>query len=135
MFNEFFRLGLDAKTFTDIVNASTGRCWSSECNHPVPGVSEKTPANNDYKGGFSTELITKVALSRYKMNRFDINLLIFVLCFVRQDLGLASNVAVSSDTPIPLGAAAHQIYRTLKTIGLGNKDFSVVYEFLKNKNA
>lgn len=52
--------------------------------------------------------------------------------FMKQDLGLASQVAISSNTPIPLGAAAHQIYRTLKAKGLGNKDFSYVYEFLKN---
>lgn len=41
-------------------------------------------------------------------------------------------VAAANDTPIPLGAAAHQIYRTLKAHGLGDKDFSVVYEFLRN---
>lgn len=103
----FCRLGLDAKTFNDIVNSSTGRCWSSEIYNPVPGICEKAPANNEYKGGFSTELITK-------------------------DLGLASNVAVASNTPIPMGAAAHQLYRTLQAKGLGNKDFSIVYEFLKN---
>lgn len=55
-----FRLGLDPKTFNDIINSSTGRCWSSEVNNPVPGMSANCPANNDYKGGFSTALITKV---------------------------------------------------------------------------
>lgn len=30
------------------------------------------------------------------------------------------------------GANAHQIYRTLQAKGLGNKDFSYVYEYLKN---
>lgn len=105
--NLAIRLGLDAKTFNEIVNSSTGRCWSSEIYNPVPGICMKAPANNDYKGGFSTELITK-------------------------DLGLASTVAVASDTPIPMGAVAHQLYRTLQAKGLGNKDFSIVYEFLKN---
>lgn len=55
-----FRLGLDPKTFCDIINSSTGRCWSSEVYNPVPGMSPNAPANNDYKGGFSTSLITKV---------------------------------------------------------------------------
>lgn len=59
-YHKQIRLGLDPKTFTDIVNASTGRCWSSECNHPVPGISDKVPANNDYQGGFSSALIAKV---------------------------------------------------------------------------
>lgn len=106
--NLAIRLGLDPKVFMEILNSSTGRCWSSEAYNPVPGLVPTAPANNDYKGGFSTALITK-------------------------DLGLASGVATASNTPIPLGAMAHQIYRTLKSKGLGNKDFSVFYEFLKNE--
>ncbi|XP_055920381.1 probable 3-hydroxyisobutyrate dehydrogenase, mitochondrial [Eupeodes corollae] len=106
--NLAIRLGLDPKTFADIINSSTGRCWSTEVYNPVPGVVPTAPANNEYKGGFSTDLITK-------------------------DLGLASGVATSSNTPIPMGAMAHQIYRTLKAHGLGNKDFSVVYDFMKNE--
>lgn len=93
--------------FMEIVNSSTGRCWSSEVYNPVPGLVPTAPANRDYAGGFSTDLITK-------------------------DLGLASGVATASNSPIPLGSMAHQIYRTLKSRGLGDKDFSVVYEFLKN---
>lgn len=105
--NLAIRLGLNPQTFAEIINSSTGRCWASEVYNPVPGVTPTAPANNDYKGGFSTDLITK-------------------------DLGLASGVATASNTPIPLGAMAHQIYRTLKAHGLGNKDFSVVYDFMKN---
>jgi len=106
--NLAIRLGLDAQTFADIINSSTGRCWSSEMYNPVPGIVKTAPANFGYSGGFSTDLITK-------------------------DLGLASGVATVSNTPIPMGALAHQIYRTLKSKGLGNKDFSVVYEFMKNE--
>ena len=105
--NLAIRLGLDPKTFADIINSSTGRCWASEVYNPVPGVVPTAPANNEYRGGFSTDLITK-------------------------DLGLASGVATASNTPIPMGALAHQVYRTLKGQGLGNKDFSVVYDFMKN---
>lgn len=105
--NLAIRLGLNPQTFAEIINSSTGRCWASEVYNPVPGVTPTAPANNDYKGGFSTDLITK-------------------------DLGLASGVATASNTPIPMGAMAHQIYRTLKSNGLGNKDFSVVYDFMKN---
>jgi len=102
------RLGLDAKVFSDIINSSTGRCWSSEIYNPVPGICSNAPCNRDYAGGFSTALITK-------------------------DLGLAAGIATASNTPIPLGAAAHQIYRTLQCKGLGNKDFSYVYEYLKEQ--
>jgi len=106
--NLAIRLGLNPNTFADIINSSTGRCWASEVYNPVPGVTPTAPANKGYAGGFSTDLITK-------------------------DLGLASGVATASNTPIPLGAMAHQIYRTLKSQGLGNKDFSVVYDFMKNE--
>lgn len=48
-----------------------------------------------------------------------------------KDLGLAQSAATRSGTPIPLGSLAHQIYRTLMTRGLNDKDFSIVYQFLK----
>lgn len=106
--NLAIRLGLDAKVFSDIINASTGRCWASEINNPVPGVIPTAPAGKGYAGGFATGLITK-------------------------DLGIASAVATTSNTPIPLGALTHQIYRTLMAKGMANKDFSVVYELIKNE--
>lgn len=106
--NLAIRLGLDPKVFNDIINVSTGRSWSSEVNNPVPGLSPGTPPSKGYEGGFATQLITK-------------------------DLGLASSVATNSNSPIPLGALSHQIYRTLMAKGLGGKDFSVVYDFIKNE--
>lgn len=60
-FIHIYRLGLDPNVFNDIINSSTGRCWSSEIYNPVPGLCPNAPANNEYKGGFSTELITKVS--------------------------------------------------------------------------
>lgn len=106
--NLAIRLGLDPKVFMEILNSSTGRCWSSEVYNPVPGLIETAPAGKGYAGGFSTDLITK-------------------------DLGLATGVATASNTPILFGAMAHNVYRTLKAKGLGNKDFSVVYDFMKNE--
>jgi 3-hydroxyisobutyrate dehydrogenase len=43
--------------------------------------------------------------------------------------------ATVSNSPIPLGALSHQIYRTMMAKGLGNKDFSVIYEFIKNEQS
>lgn len=106
--NLAIRLGLDPKVFNEIINVSTGRTWASEVNNPVPGLSPGTPPSNEYKGGFSTALITK-------------------------DLGLAASVATASNSPIMLGGVAHSVYRLLCTHDLGNKDFSVVYDFIKNK--
>ncbi|KAK4884149.1 hypothetical protein RN001_000420 [Aquatica leii] len=103
------KMGLDVKTLAKVVNTSTGRCWSSDTYNPVPGIMENVPAADNYNGGFQTQLIAK-------------------------DLALASNVAVSCGAPIPLGSAAHQIYRTMAAYGLGNKDFSSVYKFLQGQS-
>lgn len=71
--NLAIRLGLDPKVFNEIINVSTGRCWASEVNNPVPGLNPGTPPSNDYKGGFSTALITKdlglaSSVGEYKFN-------------------------------------------------------------------
>lgn len=55
------RLGLEPKLLAKILNTSSGRCWSSEVYNPVPGVLEGVPASNNYQGGFSTALMTKVS--------------------------------------------------------------------------
>lgn len=106
--NLAIRLGLDPKQFMEIINSSTGRCWASEVNIPVPGLQPNAPSSKNYDGGFQTGLITK-------------------------DLGLASAVATASNSPIPMGAMAHQIYRQLMAHGKSDRDFSVVYDFLKNQ--
>ena len=43
-----------------VINSSSGRCWSCEVYNPCPGVVEGVPSGNDYKGGFATALMTKV---------------------------------------------------------------------------
>ncbi|KAK0157381.1 hypothetical protein PV328_011129 [Microctonus aethiopoides] len=101
------RLGLDPKVMLSILNTSTGRCWSSEIYPPIPGVIDTVPSSNNYQGGFMTSLMTK-------------------------DLGLAQSAATRSNTAIPLGSLAHQIYRILMSHGHEQKDFSVVYQYFKN---
>jgi len=99
-------MGLDPKLLSGILNTSTGRCWSSDTYNPVPGVMENVPSANDYKGGFGTALIAK-------------------------DLGLASASATKTGSSIPLGSLSHQLYRLMSTQGYGGKDFSFIYQFLK----
>lgn len=43
-----------------IINVSSGQCWVSKLNNPVPGVTPGAPANNGYEGGFAIELCRKV---------------------------------------------------------------------------
>ncbi|KAL3285728.1 hypothetical protein HHI36_000256 [Cryptolaemus montrouzieri] len=102
------KAGLDPKVLHEIVNVSTGRCWSSETYSPVPNLLPNVPSSNDYKGGFNIRLMSK-------------------------DLALAERTAVNSETSVPLAATAHQIYRALISNGYGDKDFSVIYKFLSGK--
>ncbi|PIK62155.1 putative 3-hydroxyisobutyrate dehydrogenase, mitochondrial-like [Apostichopus japonicus] len=104
------RLGLDAKILAGILNTSSGRSWASEVYNPVPGVLEGVPSSNNYKGGFATALMTK-------------------------DLGLAQNAATTTKSPIPMGSLAHQLYRILCNKGYAMKDFSSVYEYLKDEGS
>lgn len=101
------RNGLNAKLMTEILNISSGRTWVSEGYNPVPGIGdEKTPSNNNYQGGFRSELLTK-------------------------DLTLAQLVAVQSQSPSPMGSLALQYYRAMMNNGGAEMDFSGIYQFLK----
>ncbi|KAG9328210.1 hypothetical protein JZ751_015830 [Albula glossodonta] len=104
------RLGLDPKLLTQVLNMSSGRCWSSDTYNPVPGVMEGVPSANNYLGGFGTMLMAK-------------------------DLGLAQSTATDTKTPIPLGSLAHQLYRTMCARGYANKDFSSIFQFLREEES
>lgn len=49
-----------------------------------------------------------------------------------KDLGLAQAVANRTQTPVFLGSLAHQIYLSVIAKGYADKDFSVIYQFLKD---
>ncbi|KAJ5718491.1 hypothetical protein N7488_004137 [Penicillium malachiteum] len=102
------RWGLDPKSLADMINASTGRCWPSEVNNPVPGVVETAPASRGYQGGFGVSLMHK-------------------------DLRLALTAAEKSDTPLELGNKAREVYGAVEEAHRG-KDFSVVYQWLQEKS-
>ena len=52
-------LGLDLKTFNDLINVSSGRSWVTEINNPVPDLNESSPSSKNYSGGFSSRLLLK----------------------------------------------------------------------------
>ncbi|XP_043590174.1 3-hydroxyisobutyrate dehydrogenase, mitochondrial isoform X2 [Bombus pyrosoma] len=105
-FNLGQKLGLDPKVLANIVNSSSGRCWSSELYNPVPGILDNVPSSKNYEGGFGVTLMAK-------------------------DLGLVQAAAAKVEASIPFGSLAHQIYRTIIAQGFTKKDFSFVYQFLK----
>ncbi|KAF4614840.1 hypothetical protein D9613_002890 [Agrocybe pediades] len=106
------RLGLDPAVLASVINSSTGGCWASSVNNPVPFSlpGKSPPCERDYDGGFATSLMLK-------------------------DMGLASNVAEKEGTPLPLGTAARDIYATIveKQPELSTKDFSSVYRYLEQR--
>ncbi|APT85416.1 3-hydroxyisobutyrate dehydrogenase [Corynebacterium aquilae] len=104
------RLGLDPQAFFDVVSNSTGSCWALTTNCPAPGVLGKAPSDNNFEPGFATNLIVK-------------------------DLGLAMSEVEATGTEARLGELASEIYSKLADDGLGAKDFSVVYEQLRERKA
>ncbi len=103
------RQGLDAGVLSEIMKASSGNNWSLQVYNPYPGVMPNVPSSHDYNGGFMTNLMSK-------------------------DLGLAQELASKSHSPIPLGAAAGQLYELHKYNGQGTKDFSSILQMLQEKS-
>lgn len=103
------RWGLDPKVLAGVINASTGRCWPSETNNPVPGVVEGAPAGRDYAGGFGIALM-------------------------RKDLGLAITAAQEAGATLELAAKAKEVYDAAdREERCKNRDFSVVYRHIGGK--
>lgn len=108
--SEAFRIaegfGVDAKTLTNVIAKSSGNTWVMEAAHPVPGLVENAASSRDYEPGFTTDLMAK-------------------------DLGLAVNAARELRIPVLVSPAAQQALRLASSHGLGKKDFTAVYKFLK----
>ncbi|KAK4126425.1 hypothetical protein N657DRAFT_567530 [Parathielavia appendiculata] len=101
--------GLDPKVLASVINASTGRCWPSEVNNPVPGVVETAPACRDYTGGFGIGLM-------------------------RKDLRLAIIAAKEAGAELPLAEKASEVYQAAEAEErCKGRDFSVVYRWLGGK--
>jgi len=98
------KLGLDAQTFYDISSVSSGQNWSMTSYCPVPGVGPKTPADNDYQGGFAAGLMLK-------------------------DLKLAMEAAQAAGAKVELGDHARAIYEAFAKDNAGT-DFSGVIRTL-----
>lgn len=108
--SEAFRIaegfGVDARVLTDVIAKSSGNTWLMEFMHPVPGLVAKAASTRDYEPGFTTDLMAK-------------------------DLGLAVNAARALRVPVFVAPAAQQVLRLASSHGLGRKDFTSVYQFLK----
>jgi len=108
--SEAFRIaegfGVDLKVVTEVISKSSGHTWLMEHMHPVPGLVPRAASSNDYRPGFMTDLMCK-------------------------DLGLAVDAARALRVPVFVAPAAQQVLRLASSHGLGRKDFTSVYSFLK----
>ena len=61
-------LGLNASVLASVINNSTGACWASSVNNPVPSalVDKSPPCEREYVGGFATSLMLKVNCHDFK---------------------------------------------------------------------
>jgi 3-hydroxyisobutyrate dehydrogenase len=100
------KLGLDAQNLFDISSKSSGQCWSMTSYCPVPNLVPTSPANRDYKAGFTAAMMLK-------------------------DLKLAQDAARATRAKTPLGAGAAVVYEQYVDSGDGGTDFSGIIRYLR----
>ena len=100
--------GLDPAVLSAIMKASSGDNWSLDKYNPWPGVMENVPASNEYEGGFAVKLMN-------------------------EDLGLALQAALSSQSATPMGNLAKSLYAAHGNHGYAEKDFSSIQRFFRHK--
>ncbi len=100
------RVGLDAQTLFDIVSTASGQCWSLSNYCPVPGPVPSSPANRDYRAGFTAAMMLK-------------------------DLRLARGAAQANGANTPLGSHAAALYEQYCADGEEGSDFSGIVRMLR----
>ena len=79
------KLGLERQSMFDVVSTSSGYSWTMNAYCPAPGVGPQSPADNEYKPGFASELMLK-------------------------DLRLSQQAAEAVDADTPMGERATALY-------------------------
>lgn len=103
------KLGLDRQSMFDVVSTSSGYSWTMNAYCPAPGIGPQSPADNDYKPGFASELMLK-------------------------DLRLSQQAAKAVDADTPMGKRATELYAAFVEDegGLGS-DFSAMLPRFEKK--
>jgi len=100
------KLGLSHQALFDVASTSSGQCWALTSYCPVPGPVPASPANNGYKPGFASVLMSK-------------------------DLGLSQAAAKAAGAATPIGAHAEEIYAAFNKAGNEGVDFSGIINFVR----
>lgn len=101
------KLGIDEKILAKIMSVSSANCWSLNVNSPIPGVLGTAASDRDYEKGFNSELMLK-------------------------DMDLGMKAAERSNMKLELSKISLDYYKDIKEKNKGKKDFSIVYQYLKN---
>jgi 3-hydroxyisobutyrate dehydrogenase len=102
------RLGLDADKLFEVSSQSSGQSWSLTNYCPVPGPVPGSPANRDYRAGFTAAMMAK-------------------------DLRLAEHAALQVDAATPLGGQARNLYALFTGHGHGGLDFSAIIRMIRGE--
>ena len=103
------RLGLPAQTLFDIASLSSGQCWSLTSYCPVPGPVPASPANRDYRPGFSAAMMLK-------------------------DLRLAESAAANVDAVTELATHAAALYADFVAADGRDIDFSGIIRMIRARS-
>ena len=105
-FNLGNNLGLDANKLFQILSTSSASCWSINNYCPIKNVGPKSPADNNFQPGFSSNLMLK-------------------------DLTIALEAIKNTKTSAPFGLAAKENFEKMVNKQKGNLDFSAIINFNK----
>jgi 3-hydroxyisobutyrate dehydrogenase len=104
------KLGLPAQTLFDVASKSSGQCWSLTSDCPIPGPVPNSPANHDYRPGFTAAMMLK-------------------------DLRLAESAASQVGSASPLGGAAAELFAAYVASGGAGFDFSGIINMIRTTTA
>lgn len=99
-------LGLDAHKLHEVLQLSSGQCWTVDKYVPVPDVLPGVPANNNYQPGFAVAMMLK-------------------------DLLLAQQAAKNAGVATPMGQEAASLYQKFNDAGNAGLDFSAIIQLLE----
>ena len=97
---------MDPEKLFEIFSTSTGSCWAINSYCPIKGVGPISPADNDFKPGFSADLMLK-------------------------DLTIALKAIDGTNTSAPLGKHSQENYKKMVKENKGLLDFSAITKFNK----
>ena len=105
-FNLAEKLDLNQQSLFEVVSTSSGHCWAVNNYCPIPGVGPNSPADNNFKAGFSVNLMHK-------------------------DLSLALEAAHGCNSNIDFGKLSTDLYKEMIMANKGDLDFSAIIKELK----